>query len=43
MTDKQAIWWHQRYTKDQVKALQKALNDSTPDQKKNKSRWSSWG
>lgn len=34
MTDKQAIWWHQRYTKDQVKALQKALNDSTPDQEK---------
>lgn len=26
MTDKQAIWWHQRYTKDQVKLIQAALN-----------------
>lgn len=30
MTDPQQIAWHRRYTKDQIKALQKALNDATP-------------
>lgn len=27
MTDQQQIAWHRRYTKDQIKELQKALND----------------
>lgn len=30
MTDQQQIAWHRRYTKDQIKELQKALNDATP-------------
>lgn len=30
MTDQQQIAWHRHYTKDQIKALQQALNDATP-------------